>query len=223
MIDFTVIRWEFENSLYSIEVVETSFVDETIEKLRELIEDYKTETAWALSDIFWKTTKSNLDFKKIKAFLEESKVSGKITDDSELVACQKILGPDLKHGHGILKQIYEIAQSLIDGGGLYDHTMVIEEFLKNPGSNLSSVEKRAIKEALKALRATKNEDPNFGSPRKVRDLLEYLGIENPDSIKYPEILDFPLKIYIDDGMGYGATNGDVLDIESRDSEVRLWM
>ena len=220
MIDFTFLNWEFDKYLYSTEVVETSFVQDLIKKIDELSNVYGVTSVYPISDIFWRSN-NKIDFEDVKKFLEKSLIDCRITEDRDLVAYQRLLGPELRHGPGITKELIDTVQSVMDGGGKYDHVKIIDDFLDNPYSGVSFAMITAIKEARIALESLKRKNPDFGKPTSISEFLKYLDIDTSGIDQ--ETLNKPLKIFIDDGMGYGAKNGDCLAVEVQKDEVRVWM
>lgn len=219
MITFIWLNWKFEKRLYSTEVVPLEKVLRLKSNLEGLINTYKTTYVRPVSDIFWEDSK-DLDFPKILEFLDQSIKTCVVDGPTELGSFQKLLGADLRHGDPILDELIDITQSVIVGGGKYDHIRMIDSFLKAPGRGANVLEVRAITEARNALAGLKR-DCTDNPPVRVKQVLEELGISTDDVPQ--ETLDIELHLLQDDGMGYGATNGPCDCVELWEGKLRLWM
>lgn len=98
---------------------------------------------------------------------------------------------------------------------------------------LSDDGKQALEVAIKQLIKLKHKlEPQYDfqgweqKPQTFRDLLVNLNIkkENDTFIidECEKILDKPICILQDDGMGYGAVNGVAFDVYQDDEEIQIW-
>lgn len=227
MIKFVFLNWKFEKygNLYSTEIIEKGIVTGLIEKLKKIKNDYNLESVHSISRIF--EVYQEIKLSEIIKFLGDSVTFCQINSDSDMDAYRRLLGPDLRHGPEIFREISEIADSLLTGGGKHDPVYLIREFLKNPWDGFSEICKRAIEEACDCLACSQNQNRDPTKIWCVGDFLEASGIST-DGID-PEILSLKIYVYQDDGMGYGAINGPCIcvdkhtDSKTGESTINIWM